>query len=81
MDSETSAVVVARICGGSERKRKVAYSVVETYHSLCLDRKDIMLAQLEACEKLLKYTRDGNDEEAIKGEIRELKTIIDLISV
>lgn len=80
-DSETPAVIVARICGCSEKVKKVTYSIVETYHGLCLDRKDILLAQLEACEKLLKYTSDGNDIAATQNEITELKIALNLFSL
>ncbi len=59
--SETEAPirVIAKTCGCRENnKRKVTYALVDSYHSLCLDKKDIIYAELEACEKLLKYTFD-----------------------
>jgi hypothetical protein len=46
---------------------------------LCIDKKDIISAELEACERLLKYTADKEDEETIKKEIAELKMALDLM--
>jgi len=30
-------------------RKKVTYSIVDSYHSLCLDKKDIIYAEIEAC--------------------------------
>jgi hypothetical protein len=37
-----------------KKKRNIIYSFVDSYHSLCLDKKEIILAQIQACERLLK---------------------------
>ncbi len=58
---------------------KVAYSFVDTYHSLCLDKKDIILAQIDACERLLNYITDQTSNNAITREIAELKMPLDLL--
>jgi hypothetical protein len=50
------------------------------YHGLCLDRKDLVLAQLDACEKLLKYAKDRLEKDAIEKEIRDLKMALDLMT-
>ena len=46
-------------------------------------KKDIILAQIEACERLVKYAaeygRDQIDRQAIESEIDELKMVLDLI--
>ena len=39
--------IEARTCGG-ENKRGVAYKFMDAFHSLCLDKKDILLAEIEA---------------------------------
>ena len=81
--SETEAPirVIAKTCGCRENnKRKVTYALVASYHSLCLDKKDIIYAELEACEKLLKYTLEENDKKTIESEIAELKMALDLLS-
>ena len=44
------------------------------------DKKDILSAEIEACERLLKYTVDETDRKAIEIEISELKMALDLMS-
>jgi hypothetical protein len=58
---------------------KITYSLVDTYHSLCLDKKDIILGQIHACERLLKFTNDEMDKSAIIKEIAQLKMTLDLL--
>ena len=59
--------------------RKVTYSFVDSYHSLCRDKKDIILSEIQACEILLKYPRDENDTITVENEIAELKLALDLM--
>src|ERR671931_1663067 len=72
--------IVAKTCSCKEKDKKVTYSFIDDSHSLCIDKKDIISAELEACERLLKYTaKDTADEETIKKEIVELKMALDLM--
>jgi hypothetical protein len=80
VDSETSHAIIAKTCGDNLKPRKIAYAFVDSYHSLCLDKKEIILAEIEACERLSKYTRDKIDSKAIEAEIAELKLTLDLLS-
>jgi hypothetical protein len=41
-----------------KKKANIIYSFVDSYHSLCLDKKEIILAQIQGCERLLKYVID-----------------------
>jgi hypothetical protein len=66
---ESPLHIEAKTCGCKEKGITIAYSFIDSYHSLCLDRKDIMLGQLDACERLLKYTTDELDKSAIIKEI------------
>ena len=77
---ESSSHIEAKTCGCREKSVKITYSFVDTYHSLCLDKKDIMLSQMHACERLLKYTTDEMDKSAVIKEIEELKMALDLLS-
>lgn len=77
--TESSSRIEAKTCGCREKPVKIAYSFVDTYHSLCLDKKDIMLDQIQACERLLKYTTDETDKSAVIKEIAELKMTLDLL--
>jgi hypothetical protein len=60
-------------------QRKVTYSFVDSYHSLCRDKEDIILSEIQACEILLKYPRDENDTITVENEIAELKLALDLL--
>lgn len=76
---ESSLYIEAKACGCKEKGVTIVNSFVDSYHSLCLDRKDIMLGQLLACERLLKYAADEMDKSAIIKEIAELKMSLDLL--
>lgn len=70
--------IVAKTCGCKDKTRKVTYSFVDSYHSLCRDKKDIFISEIQACERLLKYTREENDKIILENEIAELKLALDL---
>jgi len=77
--TESPTYVEAKTCGCREKGIKIAYSFVDTYHSLCLDKKDIIIAQIDACERLLNNTTDKISDSAITKEIAELKMALDLL--
>lgn len=77
---ETLLQVEAKTCGCKEKGRIVTYSFIDSYHSLCIDKRDILQNQIGACEKLLNYVNDGDDRSTNEMEIAELKTILDLLS-
>lgn len=80
VNTEIRSVMIARTCSCKARIRKVTYAFVDPYYTICLDKRDILQAELDACEKLLKYSRDEIDRYAIETEIGELKTALDLLS-
>ena len=75
---EYSIQIDAKFCG-SVHKRKIAYSTIEFDHSLCINKKDMLLAQIRACELLYKYTTDIIDINVLKKEISDLKLMLDLM--
>jgi hypothetical protein len=77
--SEVTSNIMAKICSHNNRNRKVTYTFVDAYHNICIGRKDILLSQLEACERLLKYSRDEADKKAVEKEISELKMTLELM--
>ena len=79
-EEENECPVIAKTCVSGADSRKVTYMFLNEYHGLCVDRKDLVLAQLEACEKLLKYAEDPGDKEAVEKEIMELKMALDLMT-
>jgi hypothetical protein len=80
LEQENDCPVIAKTCASGADKRKVTYMFLSEYHGLCLDRKDLVLAQLDACEKLLKYAKDRLEKDAIEKEIRDLKMALDLMT-
>jgi hypothetical protein len=78
-ESENPFVIEAKTCGCKD-KRSITYSFIESSHSLCIDRRDIILAQIQACERLLKYLKDVTELAAVEKEIATLKLTQDLMS-
>jgi hypothetical protein len=74
-----SNIVIAKTCGCKE-KNKVTYAFSDEFHGLCHDKKDVIEAEIQACERLLKYTEDVSEKSAIEKEIAELKTALDLMA-
>jgi hypothetical protein len=79
IESETPYLVEARTCGCKERGKSVSYHFIESAHSLCLGKGELMLAQIQACERLLKYTKEDEEITTLKDEITKLKLALDLI--
>ena len=62
------------------KKKSISYHFIESVHSLCLDKVEIILEQIQACERLLKYAKDEIDKSLIEKEIIELNFALDLIN-
>ena len=50
-DFDSTIEINTKLCGSSH-SRMIAYSVVDFHHSLYIDKKDIILGQIRACELL-----------------------------
>lgn len=79
-ESEAPYEITAKTCGCKENGRKVIYSFVESFHNLSKDKKDILISEIHACERLRKYARDEQDKEVIGSEISDLKMALDLLT-
>jgi len=77
-DIDSAIQIDAKLCG-SLRNRRIAYSVMEFHHSLYINKKDIILGQVSACELLYKYSIDNLDRNVLRKEILDLKLMLDLI--
>ncbi|HXS60714.1 MAG TPA: hypothetical protein VN703_07895 [Candidatus Sulfopaludibacter sp.] len=77
--TEAPFLIEAKTSGFSEKK-SISYYFIESVHSLCLNKIEIILEQIQACERLLKYVKDKTDEAIIEKEILELKFALDLIN-
>jgi hypothetical protein len=64
---------------GLRKSRNITYSLVDSNHTTCIDKKDIILGQIQACEKLLKYTGDRLDQIILEKEVADLKLMLDFI--
>lgn len=78
-ETENPSIIEAKTCG-CKNKKSITYSFIDSSHNLCIDRREIILAQIYACEKILKYVKDKAEAEAITREIADLKLAQDLTS-
>ena len=46
--TEEDSDMIAKTCGCKNTKRKVTYTFVDSYHSLCRDKKDIILSEVKS---------------------------------
>jgi hypothetical protein len=76
---ESTSFVEAKTCGCKEKGVKIAYSFIDSYHNLCVDKKDVILAEIEACVRLKNYSRDDVERNVIQKEIAELKMALDFL--
>jgi len=79
IENEIPYLVEARTCGCNERGKSVSYHFIESSHSLCLDKGELILSQIQACERLLKYSKDDDETVVLEDEISKLKLALDLI--
>jgi hypothetical protein len=63
----------------NQSNRKVLYAFSDNSEICFLDKKDMILNQIEACEKLLKFIMDYGDRKTVENEIEELKTSLDFL--
>ena len=57
----------------------VIYSIAESYHNLCIDKKEIIIEQIKACENLLRFTNNNSDILTLEREISKLKLALDIL--
>jgi hypothetical protein len=80
IESEEPLSISARTCGCREKNgKRVAYTFIDSYHGLCLDKKDIVMSELGACTMLLRYSTDPEDRLTLEKEITQLKMMLDLL--
>jgi hypothetical protein len=63
-----SSLIVAKMCGcnveerdSNNRRIKIAYFILDSNEPFCVDKKNIIVAQPNACDLLLKYTADEKE--------------------
>jgi hypothetical protein len=80
IEPESPVTILAKTCDCKEKNMKVTYFFIDSSHTLCLDKKDLIYVEIEACNRLSRYTRDEMDKKVIEREIAELKMSLDLIN-
>jgi len=75
---ESPFVIHAKTIGHKQR-RNVIYSFENSYHSICIDKRGILLEQIDACERVLKNASDRIDQIILEKEIADLKLMLDII--
>lgn len=78
-DSKEQNEIIAKTCGCKNR-REVSYSFEEAYYNPYMDKKNIILSEIFACERLKNCAQDELDSLIIEKEITELKQIMDLLA-
>jgi len=55
---------------GTQKTKNVSYYFSESTHSLCLDKKTIMLGQVNSYERLLDISKDQRDMRLLKKKFQ-----------
>lgn len=77
--SQESELVTAKTCGCKDKK-SVTYSFSESFHGLCINKKAVIEAEIQACERLLKYAPNESERSVVETEIKELRMALDLLT-
>jgi hypothetical protein len=70
--------MLAKVCS-VRSKARVTYAFSSNSDFLFLGKRDILLNQLDACERLLKYATDEDERRTLIKEIDELRAALDLL--
>jgi len=60
-------------------KTNVIYSIAELQHNFCIDKKEIIIEQIKACQNLSRYNINKSDSLALEREIHELKIALNIL--
>ena len=80
IESEEGCLITARTGGNKTSGQKVIYSFAHPEHALGVGKKEIIMAEIEACERLLRYVDDESERVAVEKEISELRMALDLLT-
>jgi hypothetical protein len=77
VDFDKISVMTAKTCGSTYGSRKIVY-LVDSNNILFIDKKEMILNQLKACQRLSPYV-SYPDKALVEKEISDLKMALDLI--
>ncbi len=75
-EPEIQLIAEATICGCSTKQKSISYHFTESALRCYLDKSETILEQIQACERLLKYTKDDTEASVIKSEIIDLHLVL-----
>jgi hypothetical protein len=80
IENEISYLVEAKTSGCKENGKNVSYRFIESAHGLCLNKGELLLAQIQACKRLLKHSKkDKSEEITLRDEITRLELALDMV--
>ncbi len=65
---------------GINNKKNIIYSFVEQPFNIYINKREILLAQIEACERLSNYLKNDYEVVILNKEILNLKNALDLMT-
>ncbi len=74
---ETPLIIESKT-SGYKKNKSISYSFMETSHCLCLNEREIMLAQIQVYEHLLNHLSEEIGLISLNKEILNLKLSLDL---
>jgi hypothetical protein len=79
--TEIPFIVEAKTTDCNNRKnRNITYHFMESAHPTCLDKEELLQAQLKACQRLLRLPyEEENDKDIIENEIIELSQVLNVM--
>lgn len=79
IENEIPYLVEARTCGCNERGKSVSYHFLESIHGICMNKTELLSAQIQACERLLKFAKDIDESCLLGDEIDHLRLALDMM--
>lgn len=74
--SEIKIQIEAKICGCNTKRKNISYHFAESDHNTYFEKTEIILAQIQACEILLKDTKEDTVSSVIQSEIVDLTLVL-----
>ena len=76
--TEIPFIVEAKTTGCHEKKnRGITYHFIESAHTLCMDKEELLNSQIQSCERLLDKPEKEGDQDIIQNEITKLNLALD----
>jgi len=77
--AQESELVTAKTCGCRDNT-SVTYAFSESFHGLCIDKKAVIEAEIQACERLLGCATNESEQSVVEKEIRELRMALNMLT-